>query len=84
MSYAFIPQGSRFPTKQLDTGPTTRVVIQIDSRILLSHDQQQELLHQAVVGFFDQKTAQLNHLLRAISRGGIEPICPVNALISVW
>jgi len=37
-----------------------------------------------VVGFFDQKTAQLNHLLRAVSQGGIEPICPVNALLSVW
>jgi len=37
-----------------------------------------------VVGFFDQKTAQLNHLLRAVSRGGIEPICPVIALLSPW
>jgi hypothetical protein len=74
LSCAFIPQGSRFLTKQLDTGPATQIVIQVDSGILLSHDQQQELLHQAVVGFFDQNAAQLNHLLRAVSRGGIEPI----------
>jgi hypothetical protein len=37
-----------------------------------------------VVGFFDQKTAQLNHLLRAVSQGGIEAICLVNALLSPW
>jgi hypothetical protein len=70
------------PTGQLHCRRT--IVIQINSGILLSHDQQQELLHQAVVGFFDQKTAQLNHLLRAVSRGGIEPICPVIALLSPW
>jgi hypothetical protein len=74
LSCAFIPQGSRFLTKQLDTGPATQIVIQIDSGILLSHDQQQELLHQAVGGFFAQNAAQLNHLLRAVSRGGIEAI----------
>jgi hypothetical protein len=37
-----------------------------------------------VVGFFDQNAAQLNHLTRAVSRGGIEAICLVNALLSVW
>ncbi len=72
----------------------------IDSGILLSYYQQQEPLHQAVVAFFDQNTAQLitspiciaevlwllgnpgnpavlaaqNHLLTAVSRGGIEAI----------
>jgi predicted nucleic acid-binding protein len=98
LSCAFIPQGSRFQTKQLDTGPATQIVIQINSGILLSHDQQQELLCQAVLAFFDQNAAQLitspiciaevlwllgnpsdprvlaaqNHLLGAVSRGGIE------------
>ncbi|MEI7665596.1 MAG: VapC toxin family PIN domain ribonuclease [Synechococcaceae cyanobacterium ELA263] len=75
--------------------------ILIDSGILLSYYQQQEPLHQAVVAFFDQNTAQLitsspiciaevlwllgdprdrrvlaaqNHLLGAVSRGGIEAI----------
>ncbi|MCP9904266.1 PIN domain-containing protein [Cyanobium sp. BA5m-21] len=74
--------------------------ILIDSGILLSYYQQQEPLHQAVVAFFDQNTAQLitspiciaevlwllgnpgnpavlaaqNHLLIAVSRGGIEAI----------
>ena len=72
----------------------------IDSGILLSYYQQQEPLHQAVIAFFDQNTAQLitspiciaevlwllgnpgnpavlaaqNHLLTAVSRGGIEAI----------
>ena len=72
----------------------------IDSGILLGYYQQQEPLHQAVVAFFDQNTAQLitspiciaevlwllgnpgnpavlaaqNHLLTAVSRGGIEAI----------
>jgi len=32
----------------------------IDSGILLSYYQQQEPLHQGVVGFFDQTAAQLN------------------------
>ena len=74
--------------------------ILIDSGILLSYYQQQEPLHQAVIAFFDQNTAQLvtspiciaevlwlvgspgdprvlaaqNHLLSAVSRGGIEAI----------
>ena len=74
--------------------------ILIDSGILLSYYQQQEPLHQAVIAFFDQNTAQLitspiciaevlwllgnpgnpgvlaaqNHLLTAVSRGGIEAI----------
>jgi predicted nucleic acid-binding protein len=74
--------------------------ILIDSGILLSYYQQQEPLHQAVIAFFDQNTAQLitspiciaevlwllghpgdprvlaaqNHLLAAVSRGGIEAI----------
>ena len=74
--------------------------ILIDSGILLSYYQQQEPLHQAVIAFFDQNTAQLvtspiciaevlwllgnpanprvlaaqNHLLTAVSRGGIEVI----------
>ena len=33
--------------------------ILIDSGILLSYYQQQEPLHQAVISFFDQNTAQL-------------------------
>ena len=74
--------------------------ILVDSGILLSYYQQQEPLHQAVIAFFDQNTAQLvtspiciaevlwllgspgdprvlaaqNHLLSAVSRGGIEAI----------
>ena len=74
--------------------------ILVDSGILLSYYQQQELLHQAVVAFFDRVAAQLitssiciaevlwllgdprdprvlaaqNHLLGAVSRGGIEVI----------
>jgi predicted nucleic acid-binding protein len=74
--------------------------ILINSGILLSYYQQQEPLHQAVIAFFDQNTAQLvtspiciaevlwllgnpgdprvlaaqNHLLTAVSRGGIEAI----------
>ena len=74
--------------------------ILVDSGILLSYYQQQEPLHQAVIAFFDQNTAQLitspiciaevlwllgnpdnpgvlaaqNHLLSAVSRGGIEVI----------
>jgi len=74
--------------------------ILVDSGILLSYYQRTEPLHQAVVAFFDQTTAQLitspiciaevlwllgdpgdarmlaaqNHLLRAVSRGGIDVI----------
>ena len=74
--------------------------ILVDSGILLSYYQQQEPLHQAVIAFFDQNTAQLitspiciaevlwllgnpgnpavlaaqNHLLTAVSCGGIESI----------
>jgi uncharacterized protein len=74
--------------------------ILVDSGILLSYYQQQEALHQAVVAFFDQTSAQLitspiciaevlwllgdpgdprvlaaqNHLLGAVSRGGLEVI----------
>ena len=74
--------------------------ILVDSGIMLSYYQQQEPLHQAVIAFFDQNTAQLvtspiciaevlwllgspgdprvlaaqNHLLSAVSRGGIEAI----------
>ena len=74
--------------------------ILVDSGILLSYYQHQEPLHQAVIAFFDQNTAQLitspiciaevlwllgnpgnpavlaaqNHLLTAVSRGGIEAI----------
>jgi predicted nucleic acid-binding protein len=74
--------------------------ILIDSGVLLSYDQQQEPLHQAVVEFFDRNAAQLitspiclaevlwllvdpgdpwvpgaqNHLLGALSLGGIEVI----------
>jgi predicted nucleic acid-binding protein len=72
--------------------------ILVDSGILLSYYQRQEALHQAVVAFFDQTSAQLitspiciaevlwllgdpgdprvlaaqNHLLGAVSRGGLE------------
>jgi hypothetical protein len=74
--------------------------ILVDSGILLSYYQRQEALHQAVVAFFDQTSAQLitspiciaevlwllgdpgdprvlaaqNHLLGAVSRGGLEVI----------
>lgn len=74
--------------------------ILIDSGILLSYYQQNEALHQAVLSFFDQTTAQLitspiciaevlwllgdpgdarvlaaqNHLLRAVSAGGIQVV----------
>lgn len=72
----------------------------VDSGILLSYYQRNEPLHQAVVAFFDQTSAQLisspiciaevlwllgdpgdprvlmaqNHLLGAVSRGGLEAI----------
>ena len=74
--------------------------ILVDSGILLSYYQRQEALHQAVVAFFDQTSAQLitspiciaevlwllgdpgdprvlaaqNHLLGAVSCGGLEVI----------
>lgn len=74
--------------------------ILVDSGILLSYYQRNEPLHQAVVAFFDQTSAQLisspiciaevlwllgdpgdprvlmaqNHLLGAVSRGGLEAI----------
>lgn len=74
--------------------------ILVDSGILLSYYQQQEALHEAVVSFFDETSAQLitspiciaevlwllgdpgdarvlaaqNHLLDAVSRGGIQVI----------
>jgi predicted nucleic acid-binding protein len=78
--------------------------ILVDSGVLLSYYQEREPLHQAVVAFFDQTSAQLitspicvaevlwllgdpgdarvlaaqNHLLRAVSGGGIEssPLLP--------
>lgn len=74
--------------------------ILVDSGILLSYYQRNEPLHQAVVAFFDQNSAQLisspiciaevlwllgdpgdprvlmaqNHLLGAVSRGGLEAV----------
>ena len=74
--------------------------ILVDSGILLSYYQRNEPLHQAVVAFFDQTSAQLisspiciaevlwllgdpgdprvlmaqNHLLGAVSRGGLEAV----------
>lgn len=74
--------------------------ILIDSGILLSYDQQNEALHQAVLSFVDQTTGQLitapiciaevlwllgdpgdarvlaaqNHLLRAVSAGGVQVV----------
>lgn len=74
--------------------------ILVDSGILLSYYQRNEPLHQAVVAFFDQTSAELitspiciaevlwllgdpgdarvlaaqNHLLGAVSRGGIEAV----------
>jgi predicted nucleic acid-binding protein len=78
--------------------------ILVDSGVLLSYYQEREPLHEAVVAFFDQTSAQLitspicvaevlwllgdpgdarvltaqNHLLRAVSRGGIAstPLLP--------